>query len=30
MANSIVPEKLRQATGILNELDVDLWLLVAR
>ncbi|HET7036331.1 MAG TPA: Xaa-Pro peptidase family protein [Thermomicrobiaceae bacterium] len=30
MANTIVPEKLRQATEILNERDIDLWMLVAR
>ena len=30
MTANLVAEKLQQATGILNELDVDLWMLVAR
>ena len=30
MVSSIVPEKLAQAREILNELDIDLWMLVAR
>ena len=30
MAANLVGEKLAQATEILNELDVDLWMLVAR
>lgn len=30
MSGSIVGEKLDQATAILNELDIDLWLLLAR
>lgn len=30
MAGNLVAEKLAQATAILNELDIDLWMLVAR
>src|SRR5690606_26593573 len=30
MAGNLVREKLAQATEILNELDIDLWLVVAR
>ncbi len=30
MTSNLVREKLAQATTVLNELDVDLWMIVAR
>ncbi len=30
MSSTLVQEKLAQATQVLNELDIDLWMIVAR